>query len=109
MDKLMTLAATYPQKDEAEQVRWMTQVLYILDEYIPVAQILNYLGQENFIFTIRINGFRTGDEDADLEYFSNSVGEPKKNIDYANGLFQMFANKTGITPVEIDRSLGGFK
>ena len=105
----MTLSSQYPQTDEAAQVRWTTEVLFILDQYIPIAQLLNYLGPSNFIFTVRINGFRTGDEDADLEYFSNSVGDPKENIDYANGLFQMIANKTGISPIELDRSLGGFK
>ena len=109
MQKLMSLSAQYPVKDEAAQVRWTTEVLYILDQYIPIPQLLNYLGEENFIFTVRINGFRTGDEDADLEYFSNSIGDPKENIDYANGLFQMFANKTGLSPIELDRSLGGFK
>jgi hypothetical protein len=109
MISLMKLSATYPAKDEAAQVRWTTQVLYLLDQYIPIAQLLKYLGEPNFIFTVRINGFRTGDEDADLQYFSNSIGDPKQNIDYANGLFQMFANKTGIAPVELDRTLGGFK
>lgn len=108
MQKLMDLSSSFPE-DETEQVRWMTQVIYLLDEYIPMAQLLQYLGEENFIFTVRINGFRTGDEDADLEYFSNTIGDPKENIDYANGLFQMFANKTGIAPVELDRTLGGFK
>ncbi len=109
MEKLMSLSAQYPAQDEAAQVRWTTEVLYILDQYIPMAQLLNYLGEANFVFTVRINGFRTGDEDADLEYFSNSIGDPKENIDYANGLFQMFANKTGLSPIELDRSLGGFK
>ncbi len=109
MEKLMELSTKFPQ-DEVKQIRWMTEVLWILDEYIPMAQLLKYLGEQNFIFTIRINGFRTGDEDADRpEYFSNSIGDPKQNIDYANGLFQMFANKTRIMPIEIDRSLGGFK
>lgn len=109
MDRLMKLSAKYPIADETQQVRWMTEVLYILDEYIPIAQILKYLGEPNYIFTIRINGFRTGDEDGDLEYFSNTMGDPPKNIDYANGLFQMYANKTGITPIELDRTMGGFK
>ncbi len=109
VQQLMTLALQYPEKDEAAQVRWTTEVLYVLDQYIPIAQLLTYLGEPNYVFIVRINGFRTGDEDADLEYFSNSIGDPKENIDYASGLFQMFANKTGISPIELDRSLGGFK
>jgi hypothetical protein len=105
---LMNLAAAFP-KDKMEQVRWTTNVLYILDERIPMPQLLKYLGEENYIFMIRINGFRKGDEDGDLEYFSNTLGDPKKNFDYANGLISMFATKTRISPIELDKSQAGFK
>jgi hypothetical protein len=70
---------------------------------------LKLLGEENYIFFVRINGFRAGDEDGDLEYFSNTLGDPKKNIEYANGLIQMFATKTRISPIELDRSQGSFR
>ncbi|MEN0058199.1 MAG: hypothetical protein AAGB31_05145 [Bdellovibrio sp.] len=108
MEKLLQLSASYPQ-DKKAQTQWMTEVLYVLDQEIPLPQLLKILGQENFVFFVRINGFRTGDEDGDLEYFSNTLGDPKKNIDYANGLISMFATKTRISPIELDRSLGSFR
>ncbi len=106
--KLLDLARKYP-KEKANQVRWTTEVLYILDEQIPLPLLLKYLGEENYVFVIRINGFREGDEDGDLEYFSNSLGNPKTNIEYANGLISMFANKTRISPIELDKSQAGFR
>lgn len=105
---LINMARSYP-KDKKEQTKWMTSVLYILDEQIPLPQLLKFLGPENYVFFVRINGFRTGDEDGDIEYFSNTLGDPKKNLDYANGLINMFATKTRISPIELDRTQGGFK
>lgn len=108
-ERLIKLAGKYPVNDTKAQVRWMSEVLYVLDEYIPLPQVLRYLEPANYVFLIRVNGFRTGDEDGDIEYFSNTLGDPPKNIDYANGLFNMFATKTRISPVELDRSLGAFR
>ncbi len=108
MEQLLKLSASYP-KDKKAQTQWMTNVIYVLEQEIPLPQLLKLLGEENYIFFVRINGFRSGDEDGDLEYFSNSLGDPKKNIDYASGLIAMFANKTRISPIELDRSQGSFR
>ncbi len=108
VETLMTLSSNYP-KDKKAQTQWMTDVLYVLEDRIPLPQLLKLLGEENYIFFVRINGFRAGDEDGDIEYFSNTLGDPKKNIDYANGLIAMFANKTRISPIELDRSQGSFR
>jgi len=107
--KLIDLSGKYPKDDKAAQVRWTTDVLYILDQQIPLPQLLQYLGESNYVFVVRINGFREGDEDGDLEFFSNSLGDPKTSIEYANGLIAMYANKTRISPIELDRSQAGFR
>ncbi|MCB0370938.1 MAG: hypothetical protein KDD45_16330, partial [Bdellovibrionales bacterium] len=106
--KLIELSARFPQ-NKKDQVKWLTEVLYVLDEQIPVAQLMKYLGAENYIYLVRINGFRTGDEDGDIQYFSNTLGDPTENIDYANGLIQLFATRTGISPIELDRTEGSFR
>lgn len=108
IQKLINLSAKYPS-DKQQQIKWMTEVLYVLDEQIPVAQLMKYLGEENYIYLVRVNGFRTGDEDGEIQYFSNTLGDPTKNIDYANGLIQLFATRTGISPIELDRSEGSFR
>lgn len=108
MEKLLSLSAQYPTNKKA-QTQWLTSVIYVLEQEIPLPQLLKFLGEENYIFFVRINGFRSGDEDGDLEYFSNTLGDPNKNIDFANGLIAMFANKTRISPIELDRSQGSFR
>ncbi|MNL60794.1 hypothetical protein D3C87_1846380 [compost metagenome] len=109
MTELLDLAGKFPKNDKKAQTRWLTDVLYVLDKQLPLPQMLKLLGEENYVFVVRLNGFRTGDEDGDLEYFSNSLGDPKENLEYANGLISMFATKTRISPIELDRSQGGFR
>ena len=109
VENLIRLANSYPKSDKKGQTRWMTDLLSVIDKYMPLQHFLKFLGEENYIFLVRINGFRTGDEDGDLEYFSNSLGDPHKNIDYANGLFNYYATKTRISPIELDRSQGSFR
>jgi hypothetical protein len=106
--KLMKLAAEYPA-DKVGQTRWLSKALDILDENIPLPQLLKFLGTENYLFLVRINGFRAGDEDGDLEYFSNTVGDPKKDYSHAAGLVNIYVKKTGLMPTELDRNLGGFQ
>lgn len=107
--ELLDLASQFPKKDKKAQTRWLTDVLYVLDKQLPLPQMLKLLGEENYVFVVRLNGFRSGDEDGDLEYFSNTLGDPKENLEYANGLIQMFATKTRISPIELDRTQGGFR
>ncbi|MGZ3768950.1 MAG: hypothetical protein ACXVCP_05620 [Bdellovibrio sp.] len=108
MYTLLDYADHYPS-DKKGQTQWMSSVLYILEKQIPLPYLLKYLGEGNYLYLVRINGFRSGDEDGDLEYFSNTLGDPSKNLDYANGLIAMFAKKTRISPIELDRTLGSFR
>ncbi|MFZ4403394.1 MAG: hypothetical protein ACOYOK_04770 [Pseudobdellovibrionaceae bacterium] len=61
MKKLIQLSNDFPSKDKKEQIRWASEVLFVLDKNIPLPLIMNYLGEKNYIFLVRINGFRTGD------------------------------------------------
>lgn len=109
MKQLITLAHKYPSGDKIKETQWTTEVLSILDQHVPMAFILDYLEPENYIFLVRINGFRSGDEDGDLEYFSNTLGDPDQDYSYAGGLINMYIRKTGLMPTELDRTLGGFR
>ncbi len=111
--KLLELSLKYPKGSGPEamenQIRWMTQVVYVLEENIPMPYLLKYLGEENVLYLVQINGFRSGDEDGDLSYISNTWGKPQDDFEEANGIFQYYARKTGITPTEIDRTQGDFR
>ncbi|MFN9067159.1 MAG: hypothetical protein ACK5V3_08015, partial [Bdellovibrionales bacterium] len=113
IQKLMELSLKYP-KGESEslrkkQVRWTTEVLYVLEEQIPMPLLLNYLGKENVVYFVQVNGFRSGDEDGDLTYISNTWGNPPDDFDEAGGVFQLYSRKTGVMPTEIDRTQGSFR
>lgn len=113
VQKLMSLSLKYPKgtTDSArkKQVRWTTDVLFTLEEKIPMPQLLKYLGKENIIYFVQVNGFRSGDEDGDLTYISNTWGNAPDDFEEAGGVFQLYSRKTGIVPTEIDRSQGSFR
>lgn len=113
VEKLIKLSNQYPkgsdEKARKNQVRWTTDVLYTLEEQIPMPQLLQYLGKENVIYFVQVNGFRSGDEDGDLTYISNTWGNPPDDFDEAAGIFQLYSRKTGILPTEIDRTQGSFR
>lgn len=112
-ERLLTLSLRFPKgqsdRDKKNQIRWMTEVLYILEEYIPMPQLLKYLGEENVLYLVQVNGFRAQDEDGDLAYLSNTWGKPQDDFEEANGIFQFYARKTGIISTEIDRTQGSFR
>lgn len=109
LSELLELSRSYPKFNKKAQARWTSDVLFILDRHLNIPLLLKYLGPKNYIFLVRVNGFRSGEEDGDLEYFSNTLGDPTDNFEYANGLVNMFAGKTRISPIELDRSQAGFR
>jgi hypothetical protein len=113
VEKLMKYSLKYPkgnsEQARSQQVRWMTEVIYTLEEQIPMPQLLQFLGKENVVYFVQVNGFRSGDEDGDLTYISNTWGNPNDDFEEAGGIFQLYSRKTGILPTEIDRSQGSFR
>jgi hypothetical protein len=112
-ERLLVLSTKYPKGETPsalkQRIRWMTEVVYILEENIPMPVLLKYLGEENVLFLVQVNGFRSGDEDGDLAYISNTWGKPRDDFEEANGIFQFYARKTGIVSTELDRSQGSFR
>lgn len=110
VEKLIRLSRKYSETNIVKQNEWMSEVLYVLEEQIPLPYLLNYLGKEKFIYYVEVVGFRAGDEDGDNGYYvSNSYGEPpnEEALRYVDGLFSVIAEKTKITPVEFNK--GGFQ
>ena len=109
MEKLIKLSRKFPVGDLREQNKWLAKVLYVFNEYIPLATLLNYLGAEKFIYYLEVTGFRTGDEDGDDGiYVSNVYGQPNKKHPYANGLISVIAEKSKINSTELEQTTGGF-
>jgi hypothetical protein len=106
---LLRYVREFPKDDKEAQTKWINRVLQVLDKNLTWPQIMKIVGQNNYIFMIQINGFREGDEDGDLQYFSNSDGNPDKGIEYAGGLFNYYARLTRILPYEIDKTQAGYR
>lgn len=108
LEKLIKLSRTFPENDIKKQNSWMTEVIYVLDEQIPMSSLLNFLGKDKFIYYVEVVGFRVGDEDGDEGYaISNIFGEPTKPSPYADGLISRLADITKITPTEFMKTGSG--
>ncbi len=104
--KLIDLSYRFPA-EKAGQIRWMTQVLYTLDEHVPVAQLLKFLGPENYQYSVKISGFRVGSEIQGLDYLSKPLGIPGKDSKYASGLYNYVQKQSGLRGAEVERTLTG--
>lgn len=105
IERLMNLGRKFPKDDVRKQNKWMTDVLYVIDEQIPQGYLLNHLGSDKFIYYIDFAGFRVGDEDGDDGIYTPFVlGEPKKRSEYANGIVSVLSGKSKILPTELSTS-----
>ena len=109
-EKIIKTARQFPGADLRKQNRLMTELVYILEEKIPLGVLLKTLDRANYLFFVEVTGFRTGDEDGDLGvYVSNVLGEPEKKHPYSNGLINIVAEKSKIISVELDRTQASFQ
>ena len=92
-----------------EETQWTGRVLHLLEDHIPLSELLKLIGEENYIYRVSINGFREGDEDGDLNLFSDSLGDPVEGLEYSGGLLHFWAQRTGLMHSELYRSGGGFR
>lgn len=108
MKKLIKLSHQYPAQGKKEQIRWITEVLSVLDDKIPMPQILDYVGRDNYVFLMRIQGFRVKENGGDFQHFSNQTGDVRGDLKDQFGLINHFTRKTGISPAEMERTLSPF-
>ena len=110
VEKLIKISRLYNQSSIRDQNKMMTEMIYALEEKIPLSTFLKYLGQENYVFYIDVSGFRTGDENADDgSYMSNIIGKPEKKRPYSNGLISIISDKSKIISTELDRTQADFQ
>lgn len=101
--QILVLANNFPEKKE-DQANWLADTLAVLDKHIPQPLLLKYLEDKNYLFAIRINGFRSGDEDGDLETFSHGLGTPEEEFPEAGGIMNRYAVEMRVSPFEFRRT-----
>ncbi|MCB0413425.1 MAG: hypothetical protein KDD50_03770, partial [Bdellovibrionales bacterium] len=99
----------FPRESRVDQTEWMTLTLDELLKIIPLKNILEYIGKENYLLTVRVNGFRNGEEDGDLEFFGNTLGDPGDMFETANGVINLYSKDTGVLNTELYKSHGSFR
>lgn len=67
-----------------------------------------FLGSQNLIFFVNVQGFRQGDEERKSTAFSFPLGQRDPDFQKYEGLFQLLAKKTKISTTEILQGQGGF-
>lgn len=108
--KIIEISRKFNSGDIIQQNKWLTEMIFILEEKIPLNVFLQFLEKPNYIFFVDISGFRTGDENADDgSYLSNVLGEPEKKKIYANGLISVVAEKSKIISTELNRTQADFQ
>lgn len=105
IDDVITIARKYPKGSLAKQNQWMAELIYTLEKNIPTYVLLKAIGRENYVYFVNVTGFRVGDENADQgTYTSRTLGEPASRHPYSNGLISIIVDKTGLSPIELDKS-----
>ncbi|MGE3758817.1 MAG: hypothetical protein AB7H97_13740, partial [Pseudobdellovibrionaceae bacterium] len=103
--QVLTFRRKYEKLDGEGRVEWLNELVKVLEENIPLKNLMDYLGAENFFFQVRVSGFRTGDESIDDKtfreesYVSSTIGTIGKGGSV--GVFADFADQTKISQQEI--------
>ncbi|PIU00721.1 MAG: hypothetical protein COT74_03395 [Bdellovibrionales bacterium CG10_big_fil_rev_8_21_14_0_10_45_34] len=82
----------------AEKAKWMTRLFEKLERYVGFESLLGLIGEDNFFFIARVNGFRTQDERGDEMTVSNTIGRYRPEI--GSGIFNEFLSK-GVSDYEL--------
>ncbi len=105
LKKLMSLSRSMPPDYTEAQARWAGEVFFILYEKIPLPLLLKFLGSNNYLVSIKISGFRRGDQGSQQDFMSKTYGTPL--ADYPDNFLNYFARMLGITPTEFYRTNTG--
>jgi len=109
VDEVISIARKFPKGSLKKQNQWMAELIYALEKNIPTYVLLKALGKENYLYYVNVVGYRVGDENADQgAYTSRSLGVPASQHPYSNGLLSIIADKTGLSPIELDKSNASF-
>ena len=86
--------------DSAEdRVRFANHLVKKLEHKLELATLMKWLGKERFFYRVRISGFRTKDENGDVEYVSDSIGT--RDQDAGGGPFRDLSDETGLMQSEV--------
>lgn len=109
VERLLHIARQFNQNNMVDATQVMTEILFTLDEKLPIQSLLNVIGTENYRYGTNVFGFRAKDENAvDANWQSPVFGEPA-NVDlYQNLLTGELSRRHNLSPLVIDRKMMPF-
>ena len=89
-------------KERKELTKWSAQFLRSLETSMPFNQLADMIGPENYLFQVRISGFRKGDPNGDTAYQSSTLGTYNEKA--GSGIFSEIATKEKLMPSVVSGS-----
>ena len=86
-------------KDKIKLTKLINKLYETLFEDFDKAQVLKFLGPDNFFSSTRVTGFREQHHQGYIEYISDTVGNYNTKI--GTGLFDSIGGHLGISPYEL--------
>jgi hypothetical protein len=75
MRKTMRRIKDAPSESDREAfVEWMNDIVYFLQKHVAPWRLFKRIGTKNFLFQIKVAGFRHEDEAADEDFVSDTIG-----------------------------------
>lgn len=83
MRKTMRKVRRAPSEGDKEKfVEWMNDTVYFVQKHIAPWRMFNEIGTKNFLYQIKVAGFRHEDEAADEEFVSDTIGNYPEDKSY---------------------------
>lgn len=109
VERLIDVSRKFDANNVKDATEFITEVLFTLDEKLPIQSLLNVIGMENYRYGANVFGFRAKDENAvDATWTSPVFGEPPSADLYQNLLTGELSRRHNLSPLVIDRKMMPF-
>lgn len=107
MAQILTLRKNGNASLRKDKIHLYNEINNLLFRNFEMDKIINYVGNDNVLFLVKVSGFRKGDEAAfdqegKSEYVSDTIGKFNKN--QGAGIFRDFISDYGISSYQINAS-----
>jgi hypothetical protein len=105
LERLIVVSRKFDEGKIERATEAITEILYILDEKLPIQSLLSVIGEGNYRYGVNVFGFRAKDENAkDANWQGPIFGEPTNFDEYMNSLTGFLSQRFKISPLVINRS-----
>ena len=108
LNRLLQVSRKFDANQVEKSTSAITEVIYILDEKLPIRVLLNLIGKKNYSYGVNVLGFRAKDQNADQSNWVGPVfGEPDTVDKYRDGLIGYLSEKSKVSPLFLNATQTG--